>query len=259
MERARGNPGSGMPHPVYFPPDSIRAQAEGSEPLEELLQGAPSAAPLSLFPLLLNLGIGLLLALLLRWHFERFGSTLSNRSEFAQVFPFILLTTILIITVVKSSLALSLGLVGALSIVRFRTPIKEPEELAYLFMAIAMGLGLGADQTAPTIIASTLILAFIALLRWQRSGDDRKNLYLSLDWPAGADREQGLADVNEVLQRHTVVTDLRRVDAREGALEVTYFVDVRESDDVTALLADLETRFPGVGVSFIDQNHLPSV
>ena len=49
--------------------------------------------------------IGLLLAMLLRWHFERFGSTLSNRSEFAQVFPFILLTTILIITVVKSASA----------------------------------------------------------------------------------------------------------------------------------------------------------
>lgn len=227
--------------------------------MEELLQGAPSAAPLSLFPLLLNLGIGLLLAMLLRWHFERFGSTLSNRSEFAQVFPFILLTTILIITVVKSSLALSLGLVGALSIVRFRTPIKEPEELAYLFMAIAMGLGLGADQTAPTIIAGVLILAFIALLRWQRSGDDHRNLYLSIDWPAGEAQERRLEAVNEVLERHTALTDLRRVDAREGALEITYFIDVRESEDVAALLADLESSFPGVGVSFIDQNHLPSV
>ena len=46
----------------------------------------------------------------------------------------------------KIFLALSLGLVGALSIVRFRTPIKEPEELAYIFLAIAIGLALGADQ-----------------------------------------------------------------------------------------------------------------
>ena len=68
---------------------------------------------------------------------------MSNREEFAQVFPFILLTTVLIISVVKSSLALSLGLVGALSIVRFRTPIKEPEELAYLFVAIAMSSVVG--------------------------------------------------------------------------------------------------------------------
>jgi len=227
--------------------------------LEELLQGVPSAAPLSLFPLLLNLGIGLVLALLLRWHFERFGSTLSNRSEFAQVFPFILLTTILIITVVKSSLALSLGLVGALSIVRFRTPIKEPEELAYLFMAIAMGLGLGAAQTLATIVASSVIMAFVALLRWQRGGDERKNLYLSIDWPDGGEREQRLEAVNEVLERHTAVTDLRRVDSRDGTLEITYFIDVQESADISALLDDLGTSFPGMGVSFIDQNHLPSV
>lgn len=58
----------------------------------------------------------------------------------------------LVITVVKSSLALSLGLVGALSIIRFRSAIKEPEELTYLFLAISLGLGFGANQTVITII-----------------------------------------------------------------------------------------------------------
>ena len=52
----------------------------------------------------------------------------------------------IIITIVKSSLALSLGLVGALSIVRFRTAIKDPEELSFLFISIAIGLGMGANQ-----------------------------------------------------------------------------------------------------------------
>ena len=52
---------------------------------------------------------------------------------------------------VKSSLALSLGLVGALSIVRFRAAIKEPEELIYLFLTIAAGLGTGAGQIKITI------------------------------------------------------------------------------------------------------------
>mgnify|MGYP005651658769 FL=1 len=104
-----------------------------------------SDAPLSIPELLLNLIVAVILSMIIRWHFKRFGSTLSNRDEFAQVFPFVSLTVVLIIMVVKSSLALSLGLVGALSIVRFRTPIKEPEELAYLFVSIAVGLGLGAS------------------------------------------------------------------------------------------------------------------
>ena len=97
--------------------------------------------------LVVNLGIGLVLSLAMRWHFQAFGSTFSNRREFSRNFPLIMLTTILVISVVKSSLALSLGLVGALSIVRFRTPIKEPEELGYLFLTIGLGLGLGQSGT----------------------------------------------------------------------------------------------------------------
>jgi len=227
--------------------------------MEQLSLNLPAAAPLSLVALLMNLAVGLGLAMALRWHFQRFGSTLSNRETFAQVFPAIVLTTVLIITVVKSSLALSLGLVGALSIVRFRTPIKEPEELAYLFMAIAMGLGLGADQTVPTVMASLVILAAIAALRWARSGREQRNLYLSIHWPDHEAREKPLDALNDVIARHTSVGDLRRVDARDGTLEATYFIDVSEDKMVSVLLDDLSHSFPGIGVSFIDQNQMPSV
>jgi len=219
------------------------------------------AAPLSIVPLLVNLSIGVLLSLVLRWHFKRFGSTLSNREEFAQVFPFILLTTVLIITVVKSSLALSLGLVGALSIVRFRTPIKEPEELAYLFIAIAMGLGLGANQTLPTVVAGLSILAIMALLNWQHLENHSKNLYLSIDWQ---DKENEQPDrylerLSEVIAKHVVSSDLRRFDVRGKTIEATYFLDIASVDNLSALTDELRRIFPAIGVTFLDQNQLPSV
>jgi len=217
-------------------------------------------APLSLTALVINLGIGVLLSLLLRWHFKYFGSTLSNRDEFSQVCPFILLTTILIITVVKSSLALSLGLVGALSIVRFRTPIKEPEELAYLFIAIAMGLGLGADQRIPTLVAGPLILAIMAVFKWSRKESKKKNLYLSLDWRENPEKtENFLSQFNRVIEKHVVISDLRRMDVREGGLEATYFIDVENPDNLSKLVEDLQKTFSGIGVTFIDQNQMPSV
>ena len=53
---------------------------------------------------------------------------------------------------------------GALSIVRFRTPIKEPEELAYIFLAIAIGLALGADQREVAAIAMVIILVVISVI-----------------------------------------------------------------------------------------------
>ena len=217
-------------------------------------------APLSLTALIINLGTGVFLSILLRLHFKHFGSTLSNRDEFSQVCPFILLTTILIITVVKSSLALSLGLVGALSIVRFRTPIKEPEELAYLFIAIAMGLGLGADQRIPTLVAGPLILFVMAVFKWTKRDSKKKNLYLSLDWRENFEKSENcLAQFNQVIGKHVLVSDLRRMDIRDGGLEATYFIDVENPDDLSHLINDLQKSFSGIGVTFIDQNQMPSI
>ena len=217
-------------------------------------------APLSLTALVINLGVGVFLSIILRWHFKYFGSTLSNRDEFSQVCPFILLTTILIITVVKSSLALSLGLVGALSIVRFRTPIKEPEELAYLFIAIAMGLGLGADQRIPTLVAGPLILLVMAVFKWNRKESKKKNLYLSLDWEVTVKESAGLLSrFTDVIKNHVLISDLRRIDVREAGLEATFFIDVQNPDNLSALIDDLQKSFSGIGVTFIDQNQMPSV
>lgn len=220
-----------------------------------------SDAPLMVPELLFNLMIGLLLAIIVRWHFSRFGSTLSNRDEFAQVFPFIILATILIISIVKSSLALSLGLVGALSIVRFRTPIKEPEELAYLFISIAIGLGLGASQTVPTVVSIIFILGALAALKWARREKSGKQLFLSLDWPGGdaSSRQGHLTALNKVIVRHAVSSDLRRYDVREKLLSATYLVDINDDDALNALIDDLSNSFPDISATFLDQNHLPSV
>ena len=76
--------------------------------------------PVSINEIGLSLLVGLFLGLVLRYHFMRFGSSLVNRRDIGDILPFIVLIIILVISIVKSSLALSLGLVGALSIVRFR-------------------------------------------------------------------------------------------------------------------------------------------
>lgn len=194
-----------------------------------------SGDPLSLTALLVNLLVGFLMGGLIYWHFRRFGSTLSNRNEFGKVLPFILVTTILIISIVKSSLALSLGLVGALSIVRFRTPIKEPEELAYLFLAIAIGLGLGADQTVATIVVALLILVFIAAVRWKLWSNEPRGLYLSVDWSETNVSNVSIDAVNDVISHYATSSDLRRVDHREGDSEVTYFLQLSDSSVLTAI------------------------
>ncbi len=227
--------------------------------LQEL--GLSGSDPLSLPTMLINIAIGAGLSLFLVWHSNRFSSTFAGRKEFSKVLPFILLTTVLIISVVKSSLALSLGLVGALSIVRFRTPIKEPEELAYLFLAIAMGLGLGANQTLVTVVVGPLILMVMAAYKWFQAGTDEKNLFLSIDWKAsGAEEENAFLDtLNATILSHAKRCDLQRFDTREGGIEATYLVDFDTAKNLNTLIGDLKKQYPGIGVTFLDQKQLPGI
>ena len=88
--------------------------------------------------------IGFLLCLitsyLLKYIYQNHSTCTNFENTNRKIIPILSLSVFLIISVVKSSLALSLGLVGALSIVRFRTPIKEPEELVFIFIYF-IGLG----------------------------------------------------------------------------------------------------------------------
>jgi uncharacterized membrane protein YhiD involved in acid resistance len=102
------------------------------------------------------------------WFYKKFSRSLGGKTHVGAILPLIGLTVFMVITVVKSSLALSLGLVGALSIVRFRTPIKEPEELGYLFLTIAVGLGFGAGFSLITTIITIAILSYLYVVGTSR-------------------------------------------------------------------------------------------
>lgn len=101
---------------------------------------------ISLSSTLLAMIFSVISALVIRSLYINFGRSLNNREYFGNTFLILAVTTCSVIIIVKYSLALSLGLVGALSIVRFRAAIKEPEELVYLFLVIACGLAFGANQ-----------------------------------------------------------------------------------------------------------------
>jgi hypothetical protein len=113
------------------------------------------------------------MAFLLKSFYLKYSVAVNGKSHVAQVIPILSSVVFLVIVVVKSSLALSLGLVGALSIVRFRTPIKEPEELIYLFFAIALGLGYGANQ----IVITTFVAFAIFILIYFFLSNTKKKLY----------------------------------------------------------------------------------
>lgn len=116
--------------------------------------------------LLIALAVSSAMGLLLGIHYRCMARSAYVQNHLGGLLPFLALTVCFIIWVIQDSIALSLGLVGALSIVRFRTAIKEPEELSYIFIAIAIGIGTGAGYSMPTAIAIISILALGTLLQY---------------------------------------------------------------------------------------------
>ena len=215
---------------------------------------ATQTGKIPLLGFLINLLLTAALCFALGRIYEAFGGAHSNRRAFARNFVMLGMTTMVIITVVKSSLALSLGLVGALSIVRFRAAIKEPEELTYLFFVIAVGLGMGADQRWITLIAFGVIAAVIALKRVRERTDDSRHLHLSVstDSPDGLT----LSDIVRVLEKHSTDLNLSRFDERAGLLDASFKIDFPAFGELEAAASELRQLNPGIKVTFLNYEGL---
>jgi hypothetical protein len=229
--------------------------------LAQLLSLPAEASNLAIPRLLLNLLLGAALGGLLSAQYVRFSGSLANRELFARNFIPIILAVTLIITVVKASLALSLGLVGALSIVRFRTPIKDPEELVYLFIAIAIGLGLGAEQSLATVVSIGTILAILTMLSWKRGETARQALYLEIELVGGAPPESILARLSELLQASFAGVNLRRFDTQGDAVMAAFSVSCAAGSgaSIEAVSDAVRSNWPAARVTFLDQDNVPGV
>ena len=178
-------------------------------------------------------------------------NSISNRKQFSRNFVVLSLTTMLIITVVKSSLALSLGLVGALSIIRFRSAIKEPEELTYLFLAISIGLGFGANQALITIIALFLILSIIISLKLYLSKyNDNQNLFLTIlcQNPSVLSTKQ----IIDTVSNHCQNVNLRRIDETSDLIEISLSVELEKFDDINKLKLELQNFDNNIKFTLLD-------
>jgi len=207
---------------------------------------------------ILNFSINLVLAaamgFVLGLAYVRWGESLSNRYSFAKNFPMMAVTTFIIITIVKSSLALSLGLVGALSIVRFRTAIKEPEELSYLFFSIAIGLGLGADQRILVLVG----LAFVLLMQFakskKRKEGDNKNLILAVS--SNNQNHPSLDEIIGILNSNSVSSSLKRFDESKSALDASFVLEFSDFDSLNKCKNELLAKDSELTVSFMDNKGL---
>ncbi|MFL2765701.1 MAG: DUF4956 domain-containing protein [Paracoccaceae bacterium] len=210
-----------------------------------------TTTPVSLLEFMIGLILTALAAYLLKWVYVKYGLSLSDRASFGNIFIPLAMTTMVIITIVKSSLALSLGLVGALSIVRFRSAIKEPEELVFLFVSIMIGLGFGANQIIITCVGVALLL--IALITRRKVSSrmvDGNVMFLTVS-KSGPER-LNMQRLIEIVSEHSEDVDLKRLDSTQDSSEISFVTNFSRSEDLTALQDSLLSSDPSVEIRFLD-------
>ena len=182
--------------------------------------------------------------------------TVSNRESFSGLFPLLTVAVILVIFVVKSSLALSLGLVGALSIVRFRAAIKEPEELIYLFFCIAMGLALGAEYPAISLCGVVIFTVFVLLRHRSGRRGRAQTLLLTISGSEqdvlDGDKENITAAVGEIVGSFAV----QRLEVDDGEVQFRATVSPERQDQIGPMVAALRSRLPSCRVSYVNLENL---
>ena len=137
---------------------------------------------ISFFDVFINIGIafvfGLLIATLYRYTYQGF----SYSSDFVITLIIITMVTAVVIMVIGNNLARAFGLVGAMSIIRFRTALKESRDIAFVFFGLAAGMAAGAGNHLIGMVAVPMISLFILILHWTTYGSAEQNEFLLKFW-----------------------------------------------------------------------------
>ncbi|MGD8458674.1 MAG: DUF4956 domain-containing protein, partial [Anaerolineales bacterium] len=215
---------------------------------EEFFSSQATNLELSTFAI--NLLLAVVTSYILSRVYIHWGSSLSNRRVFAANFMLMTVTTTFIILVVRSSIALSLGLVGALSIVRFRAAVKEPEELAYLFFAIGLGIGLGDNQRLITLLTLVAAIILVGLMKMFRNTKADVNLHLTIS--SNSPNKVDLDQIMNVLEKHCAKMKLLRFDENPETLESSFVIEFKKISNLNQAKAELQALSDTLDISFLD-------
>jgi hypothetical protein len=238
--------------PIESAATTATAQSGQITSVDDLLAElfSSQANDLQLTTFVINMFLAAVCAYILSLVYIYWGSSLTNRRKFAANFMLLTLTTTFIILVVRSSVALSLGLVGALSIVRFRTAVKEAEELAYLFFAISLGIGLGDNQRLITVLALLGGIAIIGLTKLFRKSQADVNLHLTV--ASHTPDLIGLEQITAVLDQHCSKVKLIRFDENQQTVETSFLVEFKKLSNLNAARDALKTLSDSAEITFLD-------
>ena len=201
----------------------------------------------------LNLFVAIILCFLIQLAYNKISRSLSNAENFSSNFILLGLTTTIVITIVKSSLALSLGLVGALSIVRFRAAIKEPEELVFLFLIIAVGLGCGAGQINIAVVGTLIAIIIIFITYFSKRNKqeisiDKFNVSLISNKKLDKDNLKKIIDLVSI---YSLQSEFISISQHSDSTTINLLSKFKNINNINELDKKLKKKFPNLNFVFV--------
>ena len=183
------------------------------------------------------MGLGFVVGLFIFFVYKKTYSGVMYSSGFGISLIGMTLITTLVILAVTSNIILSLGMVGALSIVRFRTAIKEPLDIVFMFWSIAVGIVLGAGLLPLAILGSALIGIILVLFVNKKSVDSPYILVISSDGEKQED--EIMRQIVQSVKKHSVKSKT----ISDSGMEFT--LEVRLKENSTKFVGEIKA-IPGV-------------
>ena len=192
---------------------------------------------ISLGEMLIGIALAFVLSLFIVFIYRITYAGVNYSRSFVGTLIMLSMVTTVVILVISSNVVLSLGMVGALSIVRFRTAIKEPLDIAFLFWSIAAGIVLAAGMIPLAVIGSVVIGLVLLVFVNRKSHVHPYIVVLSCD------NHDAEVRAHAFLAQHTLRSIVKSKSATRGAIELN--IEVRLKDDNTDFINAL-ADMPGV-------------
>lgn len=183
---------------------------------------------LSIANLLLVMGTTLIAGLLIYFTYKYFYRGGVYSENFGLLLVFVAMTIAFIIVTISSNLVLSLGMVGALSVVRFRTAIKDPLDVGFLFLSIAAGLTAGAGLFFIAIVGTAIVCMVFVAMNFLGKRVKTYLLIVQCD-------ENAVEGVKKVLSK--TKTSIKTINSSQERVELTYSVRIRDEAFVSEVRA----------------------
>lgn len=206
------------------------------------LQNVSAIEPLDM---IISLVLAFCVGLFIFYVYKKTYQGVMFSSSFGVTLIALTMITTLVILAVTSNVVLSLGMVGALSIVRFRTAIKEPLDIAFLFWSIAAGIVLAAGMI-PLAVFGSVVIGIVLLLFVNRKS--ASNPYIVVIHCDGAESEKA---ASACLSEHTKRCVVKSKTVQKGLIELNCEIRLlNDSTDFINTLADMEGVQSAVLVSY---------